>query len=408
MYIEVLSLMKDGGLQESTLIKYNLYFNDLSEFASTLEYPLVYSKDIIDKFVLSNHKNFESQKISRSIFRGRRKAADVLTKYHLTGAWIYERSFSKRKYIVETDYFKNFVKEECSEYNQLKLNSKSCYRQNNIALRNLCSYLEKKGHTDFSKLSIEIIEDFLIEMKDNYKGSINKIIACLNFLLRYLNRYKIVKIVEDISILQAQVFGKKNIITFSKKELTTLLNGIDLTTSIGKRDYALILLGITTGLRSIDAKSLKLKDINWKKQIITIIQQKTGKKITLPLLPNASNAIAEYILQGRPKTKYEEIFISAGHPFRPLHSSSISDIIKRNCIRAGINKKEKCTYHSLRRSLCTFLSMHETSVDIISQCVGHSNINSADKYIALSPKMINCCLDFSGIEPIIRSDDYDL
>ena len=86
----------------------------------------------------------------------------------------------------------------------------------------------------------------------------------------------------------------------------------------GKRNYAMLLLALRTGLRSIDIVNLKLGDIQWKRNTIEIVQAKTGTPLVLPLLTDVGNAIADYILNGRPDSQQPYIFLRTQAPYRKL------------------------------------------------------------------------------------------
>src|SRR5262249_54872301 len=52
----------------------------------------------------------------------------------------------------------------------------------------------------------------------------------------------------------------------------------------GKRDYAMILMTARLGLRISDLRQLELGDLDWRAKTITIVQHKTGRPLSLPLL----------------------------------------------------------------------------------------------------------------------------
>jgi integrase len=79
---------------------------------------------------------------------------------------------------------------------------------------------------------------------------------------------------------------------------------------------------------------------------------------------------------------------------------SLNNILRKYCKKVNVIKESKETFHSLRRSFCTWLSQNLISVDLIAECAGHSNVHTADRYISVSPLMVQCCLDFSGIKPL--------
>lgn len=68
-----------------------------------------------------------------------------------------------------------------------------------------------------------------------------------------------------------------------------------------KRDIAVCRLLLETCLRGSDVCPLMLKDLDWEKHIVSTIQNKTKRQLILPLKASYGNAIANYILNKRPK-----------------------------------------------------------------------------------------------------------
>jgi integrase len=61
------------------------------------------------------------------------------------------------------------------------------------------------------------------------------------------------------------------------------------------RNAAIIMLGLRMGLRASDIVNLNLTDISWKDSAISIIQQKTGVHLKLPLPVDVGNSLYRYI-----------------------------------------------------------------------------------------------------------------
>ena len=87
---------------------------------------------------------------------------------------------------------------------------------------------------------------------------------------------------------------------FTREETGCLIKGIDTGTPCGKRDYAMVALAVSTGLRCCDIVALRLDEIDWRRDEIRLVQAKTSRPLVLPLPALAGNAIAEWILHGRP------------------------------------------------------------------------------------------------------------
>ena len=108
-----------------------------------------------------------------------------------------------------------------------------------------------------------------------------------------------------------------------------------------KRDTAICRLLLETGLRGIDVCSLKLKNIDWERDCISIIQNKTKKALILPLRASYGNDIADYILNERPLSGSDHVFLKTFAPFGHLGTASIYEILKKLEELAGIKKEDR-------------------------------------------------------------------
>ncbi len=116
---------------------------------------------------------------------------------------------------------------------------------------------------------------------------------------------------------------------FSDDELERLLSQPDITSAVGKRDYAMMVLAVQSGLRSCDIIRLTFDCINWRTREIRVVQHKTGQPIVIPLEPETGNAIADYLLNGRPKSSLPQIFLCHVGAVRALKSRTGSAIVSK-------------------------------------------------------------------------------
>ena len=186
-------------------------------------------------------------------------------------------------------------------------------------------------------------------------------------------------------------------------EVNAILDIIDRRIPSGKRNYAIIMLGVVMGLRACDIASLRLKDIDWPKGEVKIVQAKNSVPLALPLTEDVGAAVKDYILNGRPETDSDAVFIRLHLPYRGFKSGvAIEDIFddyrrKANLPRDAYDGKG---FHSLRRSVGTNLVTSGVSVEDAAQILGDKNVDSTKKYISLdSYHLKECALDFAGIEP---------
>ena len=86
---------------------------------------------------------------------------------------------------------------------------------------------------------------------------------------------------------------------YTKEEVEAVIAAIDRTHPQGKRDYAMVLLAARYGLRISDIIGLRFCNLDWENNRISLVQQKTGKRVTLPLSEEVGGAIIEYLQIGR-------------------------------------------------------------------------------------------------------------
>ena len=89
---------------------------------------------------------------------------------------------------------------------------------------------------------------------------------------------------------------KKVLPCMEDSETAAILAAIDTDTSMGKRDYAIIITAAYTGMRISDIFALELSSIRWTEKKIVFTQKKTGRENVVPLSAEVGNAIARYIL----------------------------------------------------------------------------------------------------------------
>lgn len=166
-----------------------------------------------------------------------------------------------------------------------------------------------------------------------------------------------------------------------------ILNLIDTQTAIRKRDYTIILLGYVLGMRSVDIARLRLSEILWAKGGICFTQRKTSKAVVLPLTTDVGEALRDYILNGRPETDCEEVFLRALPPYLPFKDPyCINTQFQVYCKRAGISREawDGLGFHSLRRAAGKRLVTAGTPVNTVAEVLGNTSIDSTEKYIALT------------------------
>lgn len=156
-----------------------------------------------------------------------------------------------------------------------------------------------------------------------------------------------------------------------------LLESIDRSTPIGTRDYAMLLLIATYGLRASEVVSIKLDDIHWKKNRLQIFQHKTARQLLLPLTDDVGESIIKYLRQGRPVVPYREIFVKHQGPDGRLKPINVTNVFNGWSQRSGLSIAFQGP-HCLRQL------RQGVALKTIGDILGHSGFKSTCVYLRLN------------------------
>lgn len=164
----------------------------------------------------------------------------------------------------------------------------------------------------------------------------------------------------------------------------SLLATIDQSTVKGLRDYAMILLLATYGLRRGELPPLTLDHIDWRGRTILIEQPKVGSPLLLPLTDEVATALANYLRRGRPASSSRSLFLKVRAPAGPISSDVVGDTFDWWAQRAGIRLPPGAGGpHSLRHSLAEHLLRQGATLKAIGDVLGHRSPESTDIYLRL-------------------------
>jgi integrase/recombinase XerD len=182
---------------------------------------------------------------------------------------------------------------------------------------------------------------------------------------------------------------------WTAREIRRVLAVIDRQSAAGKRDYAMILSTARLGLRISDLRHLELGDLNWRAKTITIVQHKTGRPLSLPLLDDVGWAIIDYVRGGRPETDCPKVFVKHRHPFGTFGAaSSVASRLSQYAARAGIEfpPGQVCGMHSLRGALAVAMIGNGAPVPVVSAVLGHASSDTTQAYyLRFDTGRLRCC-----------------
>ncbi len=248
-------------------------------------------------------------------------------------------------------------------------------------LRPLEKYLADIGLDHLAALSPAVLSGFLTwRCPSLAKTSRRDVCGVLRVFLRYLFREEVVTQDLSTSIEGPQHYRLSKIPrSISWEDVKRVLAEIDRRSAVGKRDYAILLLLITYGLRAREVAALKLDHIDWKEERLRVPERKAGHSTGYPLSPIVGQALLEYLRHARPTTEDRHVFQRVLAPLRPLTHAAVSSRAAHYLKKASIDVPRPGS-HTFRHTCVQRLVEADFSFKEIGDYVGHRSPASTEIY----------------------------
>jgi len=144
------------------------------------------------------------------------------------------------------------------------------------------------------------------------------------------------------------------------------------------------------GIRGVDIGRLRIQDIDWENERITMTQAKTGEPLSLPLTPVVGNAILDYIKEERPSAESDRVFLHKLFPNDRIGQTWY--IVKGLYDAAGIRMdgEERGTRPMRHRLVSTLLTLNVDRA-VVSSIVGHKDEKSIIPYVDVDMEHLRQC-----------------
>lgn len=346
-----------------------------------------FSEEILNQIVGERRFQYEMGQISRVPYQNLRKSAYWVREMYLTGSITRVKipNWGLREPIAP---FRTLLLDFCIEAKPgMAETSLNVARS---AIRQFLFEMEDHGFRSLADFTQINVNGCVTSFATHYAGGLGSAISSVRLFLRFLFERNLTSI--DLSQSLPELVATRKMFRegFTEDELERLLEHPDRATAIGKRDYAMMVLAAQSGLRACDVVRLELGSIDWRAGEIRLVQHKTGTPLSLPLQPESGNAIADYILNGRPDSTLLNIFLCHTGVIRPLDARSASGIVSKHMMLVGIPAKRRA-FHALRRTFGTRLLQKEVSFELIQQLLGHRDMDSMKPYLSIDEQGLKQC-----------------
>lgn len=396
--VKTIEAMVVSGLKNTTVHgSYSKYYGMLGKYLDQRGIHH-YDHDAIEEYLEIQEKRYRKKEIHKRHYCGIKRAVRILVEYANGDMMV----IPKIKHITRFP-LNNTFEEIISDY--LDHNTFHPNTRDDIvwALRRFMHYFEQLGHTTLHCIEERHIRQFLLSMSETLSpGSLKNIMCYLKAFMVYAFDHGYM--FWNASALFDVKIRRENKIypVISDHELERTLAQINTKSLVGKRDMAMILLGVSNGMRAADIVNLKLHDIDWLNGELHLVQNKTANPVVLPLMRNVGEALKDYILNARPDISSEYVFLTTRFPIRKLsEGTSLAFIFEKYEEMAGIERKpfDGKGFHSLRRRIATKMVIAGVPVTTVSQVLGQMKMDSAKQYLSFNTENLReCAISLDGIE----------
>jgi integrase/recombinase XerD len=163
-----------------------------------------------------------------------------------------------------------------------------------------------------------------------------------------------------------------------------LLDSCDRRRTVGRRDYAVLLLLSRLGLRAGEVAAITLDDIDWRAGELLIHNGKGRRDHRLPLPADIGAAIVSY-LRRRPQIKDRALFLRVIAPAGGISRRGVSAIVGTACKRAGVRSAGS---HALRHTAASEMLKFGASLQEIGEVLGHQEPRTTARYAKVDRKTL--------------------
>ena len=386
---------------QSTIYQYELAWRAFAGFFQANQ-QILFSAPLARQYLLELQAKHDAGTIKKWRFKLYRLTTRLLIEFYEQGylTWGYQKHalttqiHQQNCILLQKDYLNSLKKRG--------IGARTIQYYETVS-RQFLTFLEQQKTIAIAEVRGEDIHLFILSISKRHQPtSMRTALSALRSFCRFVEGQNLTATCLSSAIPSGR--GRKTAIipTITATEEQKLLDAVDCSAPLGKRNYAMLLLALRTGLRSVDIVNLKLENIHWHRNTIEVLQEKTNTPLVLPLLTDVGNAIADYILNGRPESQNPYLFLRTQAPFTNLSGRSVCYGISAKIMKdAGVRQghADRKGFHCLRHSLAARLLPEETPLPVISSILGHRNKDSTKAYLSTNLEHLRvCALSLNGIE----------
>lgn len=207
-------------------------------------------------------------------------------------------------------------------------------------------------------------------------GAAKNRVKGLRSLLRFLHQEGLARQLVDAVPTVAGWRGAQLPKGLEREQVARLVASCDDATVAGRRDRAILILLARMGLRAGEVASLDLGHFDWPRGEV-VIPGKGQRDERLPLPVDVGEAVAAYILGGRPMHITGPLFLRVQAPQGSISVHSVKEVVRRACRRAGLPSVGP---HCLRHAVASQTLAAGASLTEVGQLLRHRSQSTTAVY----------------------------
>lgn len=284
---------------------------------------------------------------------------------------MYDVSVVKTAAVVPQEINEDLCRRFCKFLDTSEKSRETYFR----AVRQFFKWMAEQGISRPEREDVKAYKDYLLR-KCKPSTVTNYIVALRLFFKWTANEGIYPNVSEHLKGARLDRSHKKDYLT--SKQVKAVLSDIDRETVQGKRDYAILTLMLTGGLRTIEVARARIEDLRTAGDNQVLYLQGKGhleRTEYVKLMPQVEEAIRDYLKTRGPLQGESPLFASMSNNSqgKPMTTRSVSGIVKKHFVAAGYNS-EKLTAHSTRHTAVTLALMGGKKIEEVQQFARHKNI----------------------------------
>jgi site-specific recombinase XerD len=270
--------------------------------------------------------------------------------------------------------------------------------------RLLLAFLQRRHHKAPSELALEDIDApgvmAFLDEQEQVRGvtarTRNLRLTAIHSFFRYaaFEMPSHLEHIQRVLAIPAKRFPRRLVPFLSRPEVDALLAAPDRRTWSGRRDHALLLLAVQTGLRVSELTALRREDLHMGTGAHVRVIGKGRKERCTPLSKNTRAVLAAW-LREPPRAADQPLFPNAQGG--PLSAHGVQHVLKKHVAVAAARcpslKGKRVSPHVLRHTTAMDLLQAGVDLAVIALWLGHESVETTQIYLEANLAMKQEALD---------------